>query len=577
MSLQGLRPERRQTGVCAGLEVMVTMSGRISSHTVGRLAVLFPVLLALTVVWSHFQQPGVTADGVTYLQIARNILMGKGLGWQASWVPPLHSILIAAVSYATGMRDLLAAVGIVSPLMFFCLVIAVYYLAMEVFDLRTALVASFFTALSPHLLFIAFYPEAEITYTFFLILSLLLFARNISRGSYVGAAVTGVSFALAWMARSEGFVVMAFVFACATAMQGRGFYRTTLFRNCLVAALFFVMIASPYLLFLHKHYGSLVISPKSSYVMIWMKSRIYHDNDKGEMGNDELWGLTPDGTKLRWQEPKGMVDLVGYLMSHPGKSLAVYLHNLGLEIPGRIPNNSGMERYPQLYPVYFAIAALLAVFMTWGKRAQEKKAVLLTPLLMLLVLPVFTEGWWKYLVPYLPLVIILAARGFSAGTEYAAEKLSPQHAGRLGVLLLIVATVLVGARFLFALHPVSLGPSAPPAAPSADIATRRNMAEEARKAGQWGVERFGPGKNYMVPWSKIVYYLDGLWTAWPVTDYPHLIAYARRNGVDYLVVEQVGEGSMGEVENPPFGAELAGIYRSTGYPYAVAFYRLIPW
>ena len=542
-----------------------------------RFAVLCPTVLGIAVIWSHFHLPGVSADGTTYMQIARNILMGKGLGWQASWVPPLHSILVAAVSYLTGIRDLLTAAGIVSPLMFFCLILAVYLLTLEIFDLRTALVASFLTALSPHLIFIAFSSEAEITYTFFLTLSLLLFARNITRGSLAGAIATGISFALAWMARSEGLLVMAFVFACTTAVQGRGFYRTTLFRNCLVSALFFVLIASPYLFILKQTYGSLVISPKSTYVMIWMKSRTYHDNNKGEMGNDELWGLTADGEKLRWQEPKGISDLAGYLMSDPGKSLSVYIHNLGMEVPGRIPNNSGMERYPQLYPVYFALAALLAVFMGGGERARQKKAVLLAPLLMLLVLPVFTEGWWKYLIPYLPLVIILAAKGFSAGTEYAAAKLSPHQSGRLGIQLLVVATVLVGARFLLALHPVSFGDEKPAAAPSADISMRRSLAEEARKAGQWGVERFGPGKNYMVPWSKIVYYLNGLWTAWPVTDYPHLIDYARRNGVDYLVVELVGEGSKAEVEKPPFGAELAGVYRSTGNPYAVAFYRLTPW
>src|ERR1039457_908620 len=237
--------------------------------------------------------------------------------------------------------------------MFFCLVIAVYYLALEIFDLRTAIVAAFFTALSPHLIFIAFYPEAEITYTFFLTLSLLLFVRTVTRGSVAWAIATGISFAFAWMSRSEGFLVMGFGIAFVTAMQGRRFCRTTIFKYSLLSVLFFVLTASPYLLFLGKHYGGLVVSPKSTYVMIWMKGRIYHDHNKGEMGNEELWGLTPDGKKLRWQEPKGIGYLVGYLMSHPGKSLSVYLYNLGQEVPGKIPNNSGMERYPQLYPVYF--------------------------------------------------------------------------------------------------------------------------------------------------------------------------------------------------------------------------------
>jgi 4-amino-4-deoxy-L-arabinose transferase-like glycosyltransferase len=554
----------------------VAIPAKIRSTAKHRFTVLFPTVLGIAVIWSHFHLPGVSADGVTYLQVARNILMGKGLGWQASWAPPLHSILIAAVSFLTGIRDLLTVAGIVSPVMFFCLILTVYFLALEIFDLRTALVASFLTALFPHLIYIAYSSEAEITYTFFLMLSLFLFVQTVRRESTVCAIATGISFALAWMARSEGFLVMMFVFLCAAAVQGIRFYRSTVFRSCLLATLFFILTASPYLLFLHKHYGAWVVSPKSSYVMIWMKGKVYHDNDKGEIGNDELWGLTPDGTKLLWQEPKGITELVEYLMSDPGKSFSVYLHNLGMELPGRIPNNSGMERYPQAYPVYLVLAALLAVFMSWGNCGREKRVSLLAPLFIFLVLPVFTGGWWKYMIPYLPLVIIVAAKGFSGGAEIVAGKISSRHKEGLSGGLLVMTAVIIGARFILAVHPVSLGPSLPPPALSADIASRQSLAEEARKAGQWGVGRFGPGKNYMVRWSKIVYYLDGLWTAWPVTDYPQLIAYARRNGVDYLVVELVGAESMAEPEKPPYGLELAGLYRSASSPYAAAFYRLLP-
>jgi len=548
----------------------------VYSETLRRLSVLIPVVLSLIVICANYHVPGITADGVTYLQIARNILLGKGLGWQALWAPPLHSVLIAGVSYLAGMKDLLAVAGIVSPFMFFCLVLTVYGLAIELFDLRTALVASLFAALFPHLVFIAFYPEGEITYAFFLTLSLFLCVRTVTRESAAAAAAAGVAFAFAWMARSEGFIVMAFVFACVTALQGRRFYRTAVFRCCLLSALFFFLTASPYLVFLKHHYGSWVISPKSTYVMIWMKSRVYHDNDKGEMGNDELWGLTSDGKKLRWQEPKGLTDLAGYLLSNPGKSLSVYLHNLGMEVPGRIPNNSGMERYPQLYPVYLVLAALLAVFLPWGDCAREKRGVLLAPLLILLVLPVFTEGWWKYMVPYLPVVIILAARGFSAGAEIVAGKLSARSAGWLGSALLAGTTLLIGARLLFAVHPLSMGPAAPQPPPSAEISLRRDLADEARKAGQWGAQRFGPGKNYMVGWSKIVYYLDGLWTALPVAEYQQVLDYARRNGVDYLVVELLGEGSRTEPEKTPYGLELAGVYRSDSSPYMAVFYRVVP-
>ena len=544
--------------------------------TVRRFSVLVPAILALLVIWSNYHVPGVTADGVSYLQIARNILLGKGLGWQALWVPPLHSILIAGFSQLTGIGDLLVSAGMVAPIMFFGLVMAVYFLALETFDLRTALVASIFTALFPHLIFIAFFPEAEITYAFFLVLSLLLFLRGITRASAAYAVASGICFALAWMARSEGFIIMALVFALVTALQGRRFYASAVFRYCLLATLFFTLTASPYLLFLHQHYGRVVISPKSSYVLIWMKGRIYHDNDKGEMGNEELWGLTPDGKKLRWQEPKGASDLVEYLMSHPEKSLSVYLHNLGLELPGRIPNNSGMERYPQPYPVYLALAALLACFFAWGSHAREKRAVLIAPFLVLFILPVFTEGWWKYLIPYLPLLIVMAARGFSAGSTMIAEKIAKGRSVRVGALLLAGITAIIGARFYYARHPMAFSSAMPAAAvPSADIANRLNLADEQRKAGQWGAMQFGPGKNYMVPWSKIIYPLDGIWTAFPVAGVEDLLGYARANGVDYIVIELVGEQSRIEPAQVA-GLALAARYRSDTFPYAVAFYRLLP-
>ncbi len=540
-----------------------------------RTAVLFPLLLGLAIVLIQFHRPGLTADGVTYLQIARNILFGQGLGWQASWVPPLHSMLIAAASYLPGIGDLLTAAGIVSSGMYLCLVVAVYLLARELFDLRTALVASFFTALSPHLITIAFSPEAEITYTFFLTLSLLLAARNARLGTVAGAAATGVSFALAWMARSEGIIVMACLLAGLSVLQGRSVFRTRMFRNCLVTVLFFMLTAAPYLLFLKAQYGTWVISPKSSYVQIWMKSRIYHDNNKGERENDELWGLTPDGTKLLWQVPKGIGDLAGYLMGHPEKSLRVYLHNLGMELPGRIPNNSGMERFPQLYPVYLALAALLAVFLPWGERAKEKRAVLLTPFLILLILPVFTEGWWKYLVPYLPVVMILAARGITGGASLLAARVSPRHAVGLAAGSIVAVTAIVVVRFWIALHPLSAAQSASGAAVSPSIAARRNMVEVARLAGEWGAARFGPGKNYMVRWDKIVYYLDGIWTAFPVADVPQIMDYARRNKVDYIVLELDARPDRESLLNAPAGLRFAGLYDSDRFAYVVVFYRVL--
>ena len=448
------------------------------------------------------------------------------------------------------------------------LVVAVYLLALELFDRRVALVASLFTAVFPHFISIANAIDPEATYTAFLTLSLALFAISLRKKSYLFAVLTGISFAIAYLSRSAAFMVMGVVFLCVTAVQGKQFYRAPAVRLIVAATLMFVVVASPYLFFLREHYGAFVISPKTSYVMIWMKSRIYHDNDNGEIGNEELWGLNSEG-KLRWQEPKGIGDLAGYLMSHPGKSLAVYLHNLSMEIPGRIPNNSGSEAFPQVFPLYFALAALFALFRPWGGAAREKRSVLLAPFVMLLILPLFTEGWWKYLVAYAPLLIILAAKGLCHGSEWVAAKIDFRRKSAIQFAVLVAVVGVIMVRFQVALNPKSSP------APSANNMARLSLAEESRKAGLWAAHRFGPGKNYMVSWSKIIYYLNGLWTPYPVADYGEVLAFARANRVDFIVMEIVGERySIEQLMKTPPGIQLADLYVSTTLPYAVAFYRL---
>ena len=530
------------------------------------ITLLLPLLLSLAALAGRFQTVALTMDGVTYLQISRNILHGKGLGWQALWVPPLHSVLIAAASFLAGIDDLLRAATVVSVLLGFLLVAAVYFTAYQVFDRKTALISAALAALSPHLLRITFSDEAEITYTFFLTLSLGLLTLALKREAWIYSALAGAGFALAYLARSEGFLVLALVLGALMLLQGRNLFRSGVCAKCVVACVLFVMIASPYLLFLKKNYGAWVISPKTSYVMIWMKCFTYHDNNKGEEGNDELWGLSGSG-KLAWQEPKGAGDLLDYLGSHPEKSLAVYLHNLSMELPGRIPNGSGMEGYPQLFPVYLALPALLSLFLAWGPLGREKKCILCAGLAVFFILPVFTSGWWKYLVPYLPIVLILATKGFTGALGWCAAKAGPGNSRHAETILLGAALLAVGWQFT-----PGLGEKPSPAAPSARPSRKNLVREEAVKAAKYGFQLLGPGHNYMVSWSPVVYYLDGFWTARPVAPLAQQLAYARENGADYYVLDILSDDPGGLPALP--GMRMVGLYQSEKTPLKVGFYSL---
>jgi 4-amino-4-deoxy-L-arabinose transferase-like glycosyltransferase len=542
-----------------------------------RLAPALPIALVLYLIFSSFSRPGITADGQTYLQIARNIHFGIGLGWQALWVPPLHSCLVALVGWLPGVPDLLLASALVGALMGLFLVVAVWLLAEELFGRSVAMGAALVAALFPHFHWIFKAPEAESTYTAFLVFSLWLFCAARRKQSLKLFIFCGISFSLAYMSRSEGFLVMLFAITAALFAEWRSRTQRNHLRGIALLLLAFLITSLPYMLFLKKHYGSWVISPKSTYVLIWMKSRIYHDNDLGEVGNEELWGLTESG-KLKWQVPSGAGDVLSYLMSHPAKSARVYLDNLLREVPGRIPNNSGMERYPQVFPVLFALAAIAALFRRWGDKAARNKAVFLSPFLILLVLPVFTDGWWKYLVPYAPLLIILGCAGITFSAEFIFKRF-PQATGRNISLVAMLAVALYFRLMAFPLHLFSspyVSSTLTPQ-PAAELKARHTYAADAEKAGRWIGENLGQGHNYMVPaFSKLIYHLNGFWTATPVADYEKLHAYAISEGAEYFIAELDGSDPIEKITSVPPGLRFETMYRSPESGYTVAVYRFTP-
>jgi len=536
-------------------------------------AIFIPLTFFAIIISWQYRPSAITADGHTYLQIARNIHYGIGLGWQALWASPLHSMLIALIAYLPGANDLQYATDIVSILMGGLLTVSLYFLATLLFDRKVGVMATIVVLSFPQIVDIHFSTEPEITYTAFLFASLALLVATVRNNSYASAILAGISFSLAYLSRSEGFLIMAVTLAVLCGTQGLRFYKTKLARLCLTIVLFFFIASSPYLHFLKKHYGAFTISPKATYVMIWMKSEVYHDNDKRELANDDLWGLTPEG-KLKWQQPSGLSDLVKFLMSHPAKSLSVYLHNLATELPGRIPNSSGNRRFPQVYPIYIAVLALIAAFLRWGDDSSVKKAVVFSPLFILLILPVFTGGWSKYLLPYAPLLIIAACGALSQVTENLGACCNNPRLRRVIFAVPVTVMALLSVNFLSALAQKS------PVPDTDEYRYRLKLAGYMRDAALMARGKFGPGHNYMVNWNKMIYYLDGLWTPFPIADtLTDLLDFARRNNVDYIVRDlddnEIDMPDSDLFRNTPPGLKLAGIYRSKDLNYAVSFYEVL--
>lgn len=530
-----------------------------------------PFLIFITIIFFyvfypfHYEEGGISADAVFDAQIARNILLGDGLGWQATLQPPFHAILTSAVYPLTG--NILTAGILISKLMWWLLPIPVYILAKEMFGTKIALISAILAFFHPHFSFSSGMMEPTVTYPTLLLLGISFTWLAFSRRSFFYSILGGLFFSFSYLARSEGLLIFLLSFACMVLIFIKELPNKRDTRKVLILLVLltsFILASLPYILFLKDTYGKIVLSPKSTYVQIWMKWRIYHDynlNGLSESQDPKLWGLSKNG-KLMWQEPKGVGDLVQYLMSQPEKSLRVYLANFSRQIPGRIPNNSGQWLYPQVYPWYFVIPALFWIVVSFAGREKRKETLfLLSPFAILLVLPVFSDGWWKYLLPYSPFLIILAVAGFS----HVCERFRSRH------LMPAAAIVIV----IYSLWTVKASPLVKHG--DKGVIARGSMVEEQKKAGKWAQKRFAGTLNYMVQWSKLAYYLNGRWTAMPVTDYNGMVWYAKKNKADYLVFETSGRGESEEVVRA-FGntadLEVADIYENTTTGYSVVFLRL---
>lgn len=528
-----------------------------------------PFLIFITIIFFyifypfHYEEGGISADAVFDAQIARNILLGEGLGWQATLQPPFHAILTSAVYPLTG--NIIIGGILISKLMWWLLPIPVYIVAKEMFGIKIALISAILVFFHPHFSFSSGMMEPTVTYPTLLLFGICFMWHAFSKEKIFYAFLGGLFFTFSYLSRSEGLFIFLISLSVLLFIAFKDYLKTgAVHKRLLIIAVLvisFILSSLPYILFLKETYGKPVLSPKSSYVQIWMKWRIYHDNELGEQGNPELWGLSRSG-KLMWQEPKGAGDLINYLMSHPEKSLRVYLLNFSRQIPGRIPNNSGQWLYPQVYPWYFVIPALLWVIVSIRKKEYlEKTIFLLSPFLILMVLPIFSDGWWKYLLPYSPFLIILAV----AGVSDICERFNWRH-------LLPALTIII---VIYSLWTVKASPLVKHGDRS--VTMRGSMLEEQKKAGLWAQKRFAGIPNYMVQWSKLAYYLNGRWIAFPVTDYNGIVWYARKNKADYVVFETGGRSESEEligILGNTADLEVADLYESKTSGYSVVFFRL---
>jgi len=523
-----------------------------------------PAALALVVALALLARVGLALqervirwDEPDMLLLGRNLLSGRGYciveGVPDLHYSPLFPLVAGPLYLLTGNPELAGEL----PYVVFgaLLVLPAYLLARRLYGHRVAFICAILLAFLPSLTANVLYwgTMTEPLYVFLLLVGLYALSRCLSEESLALHALCGAAFSLAYLTRPEGIAYVALAFALLalaktwrrTILTGKGLAGLVLY------ILAFLIIASPYILFLYRHTGSWMVSGKPGVTMALGKGLIERD----PVAWDKLISrLDSEGREIVWFSRErftyGMWD---EFRANPRAFL------------GRVKRN--LTRFPtvffrrQGFPFYLLGAVFLGLFrLPWDRKRALNEAFLLLALLPLALFFLFHVDV-RFFAPALPIFLMWTAKGLDELGHWLVDTVEKAGKRRLppGLkpLLWAMPTALVVAYFLVAI----------PVVVKAGVA---GFDFGHKEAGLWLREHSSPDAVLMARDLAVALYADRKWVPSPHEEYEVILDYARRHGASYWVIDErevtVVRPHLSfllDTEHPPPELKPLHIYRGT--------------
>jgi len=461
----------------------------------------------------------VGTDEVIYIALGKNLWSGLGFqlqGHPITMCPPLLPIVAGFFSLFTENLEL----GTNFTYVAFGggMVIPYFYLARRIYGVRVARRASFFLTFFPGLL-LSFYWGSMTgpLYTFLLVTTLLFLHRGLTEGRTIDFSITGILLALVYLTRSEGllFSLVLFSFAVLTFAMKRCLFQKKTVINLLLMALSCILISAPYPIFLKKSSGELSISGKTKLILA--------------VGNMDLetrermaGKLNEEGTEFfDYTELVKEKTVLGMILENPkvlvGGSFLQFKNFFATLICWKV------------FPAFLLGFVLLGLFRDpWDRARLETEVFLVVACVPFLVFLTF-RIWPRYLLPMTPVLLLWAARGVTALEDWtwkSSTMIEPKKAPMRRWVLFLPG-------ILFSIPLLTILVAKP-------IKARRlvQYPVEYRAAGSWMDENLPADAMILARKPELSYYARRLMHPLPNEELPAVLRYARRHGIEYLVVDE---------------------------------------
>lgn len=452
---------------------------------------LVAFLLRFLLAWNF--EHVISPDGVSYLTLGRSLLEGDFRHGLTAYFPPLHPLLVGLSTLL--FTDSEFAGRMVSVVAGSLLVIPVYRLARKWYGVRVARLAASLVALHPLLIYYSTVLLTEATYTLLFTCGVLAGWSALSTCRARSQLLAGALFGACYLLKPEacGFILLLVVGLAAVKIFKTGLSYKSMFGNACALLAGFMLLASPYLLYLRAATGAWMLSGKFA-GHLWQGTRAVGD------AATPVATLIPDATTAIVQLTKAL--------------------------------RYEFEVFNLIFPTAFVVIAGLGLFRTAWTRARAVREIYLAAFIAATLAGyAVTLPNIRFLIPLLPLLLCWVSRGaieFEGWTVETFGRLSMPDsivsAARRSAVALVVAALVLSLIPLF----VYLR--------SGD---KWNDYHGQKRAALWIKEQTaGRIPVIMSTVPVAAFYAGGRHV--PLIDeaYATLIERARRERVDYIIVNE---------------------------------------
>ena len=286
-----------------------------------------------------------------------------------------------------------------------------------------------------------------------------------------------------------------------------------------ISAIFlFVLVALPYVVYVHRVTGYWTLSGKQGVTMEIAMAYAKHDQAAHDRA---VASLDDTGTEILWLSREQYRESpFNFVLQDPPRFAGLVRANW---------SEMGNALFSQdlFQPGIIMLAALGLFVLPWSRKRLVREAWMLATILPLGALLAFFV-LSRFLVLAVPIVLIWAAFGVAHLDRWLVASLSKLHPvnGRSWQKALAMAPLaLVGICFL-----------------AMDVRTAEaeisKMAFSHAEAGQWLEANVPPGTVLMARDTEVALYAGMPCVAFPNAEWHQVLAYARSHGAHYLVVDE---------------------------------------